>query len=258
MIHDFKNTSIFYTVTGAGKPLLLLHGLLESSTMWQNTIAHFKHTHQVIAIDLPGFGQSGNISEIHSMELMACVVAEILTRENITAASIIGHSMGGYVALAFAENFPEMTDALILLHSTTTADSEERKENRNRAATILGRNKDAYISNAISNLFTAKAREQFPSEILKLKEEALTLSAQGVAAAHLGMRDRKDRTSVLKNFSKKKLIIAGIEDQIVPFSDIQHISEVTNTPLISIDAGHMSWIENKTEMLKIYVLHRLI
>jgi len=250
MIHYFKNTPIYYTKHGTGKPLVLLHGLMESSTMWQDTIAHFKATHQIIAVDLPGFGQSGNISEIHSMELMATIVSEILTLENISTASIIGHSMGGYVALAFAENYPEMIDALILLHSTTTADSQERKENRNRAAEILYKNKDAYVSMAISNLFTVKARAQFPEEIAAAKEEALTFSAQGIAAAHLGMRDRKDRSSVLENFKKKKLIIAGADDLILPISEAQHVSKITNTPLITIDAGHMSWIENKEEMLK--------
>lgn len=250
MIHHFNNVPIYYTITGTGKPLAVLHGLMESSTMWRDTIAHFKDTHRIIAIDLPGFGQSRNISEIHSMELMASIVAEILTVEKIPSASFIGHSMGGYVALAFAENFPEMIDALILLHSTTTADSQERKENRNRAAEILYKNKDGYVSMAISNLFTEKAREQFPSEITQAKNEALTFTAQGIAAAHLGMRDRKDRTSILANFSKKKLIIAGIDDLILPISEVQHVSEVTNTPLISIDAGHMSWIENKSEMLK--------
>ena len=250
MILQFKNTPIYYTVTGTGKPLVLLHGLMESSTMWRDTIAHFKGAHQIITIDLPGFGQSGTISEIHSMELMASVVAEILRTENIESASFIGHSMGGYVALAFAENFPEMIDALVLLHSTTTADSIERKENRNRAAQILYRNKDAYVSMAISNLFTEKARAQFPEEIKKAKEEALSFSAAGIAAAHLGMRDRKDRALVLANFGNKKLIIAGVDDHILPLSEVQDVSETTKTPLISINSGHMSWIENKEQMLK--------
>ena len=249
MFYHYKKTPIFYTMIGTGKPLVLLHGLMESSTMWGDTIIHLKDRHQLVVIDLPGFGQSGNIDEIHTMELMASIVSEILKAENISAASFIGHSMGGYVALAFAENFPEMIDGLILLHSTTTADTEERKVNRNRAAQILYRNKDAYVSNAMSNLFTEKARKQFPAEIAKAKEEALTFSAQGIAAAHLGMRDRKDRTSVLENFSKEKRIIAGVDDLILPLSEVQHISEITNTPLIIIDSGHMSWVENKIEML---------
>ncbi len=250
MIYNYNNTPIYYTITGTGKPLVLLHGLMESSTMWIDTTAHFKNTHQIIAIDLPGFGQSGNIAAIHSMDLMAGIVAEILKREQITSAAIIGHSMGGYVGLAFAENFPDMIHALVLLHSTTTADSEERKINRNRAAEIVQRNKNAYISNAMSNLFTQKAREQLPSAIQKAKDEALTFSAEGIAAAHLGMRDRKDRASVLANFSKKKLIIAGVDDLILPLSEVQHVSEITNTPLVTIDSGHMSWVENKVEMLK--------
>jgi pimeloyl-ACP methyl ester carboxylesterase len=255
MFHHYKKTPIYYNITGTKKPVVLLHGLMESSSMWRDTITHLKDRHQLIVIDLPGFGQSGNISEIHTMELMASIVAEILKKEHITAASFIGHSMGGYVALAFAENFPEMIDGLILLHSTTTADTEERKANRNRAAQILYRNKDAYVSNAMSNLFTEKARKQFPAEILKAKEEALTFSAQGIAAAHLGMRDRKDRTSVLENFRKEKRIIAGVDDLILPLSEVQLISKKTNTPLIIIDSGHMSWVENSSEMLKFIPLN---
>ncbi len=250
MIYNYNNTPIYYTSIGTGKPLVLLHGLMESSTMWQDTVAQFKDSHQVITIDLPGFGQSGNISDIHTMELMASIVAEILMTENIASASFIGHSMGGYVSLAFAENFPDMIDGLVLLHATTTADSQERKENRNRAADILYKNKDAYVSMAISNLFTEKARKEFPAEIQKAKDEALSFSAQGIAAAHLGMRDRKDRTSVLAHFSKKKLIIAGVDDLLFPVNEAQHISETTNTPIKIIAAGHMSWIENKIQMLK--------
>ncbi|EDM45526.1 hydrolase of the alpha/beta superfamily protein [unidentified eubacterium SCB49] len=255
MFYNYNNTPIYYTITGAGKTLVLLHGLMESSTMWQDTIAHFKDTHQVIAIDLPGFGQSGNLSDTHTMELMARIVAEILKTENIASASFIGHSMGGYVSLALAENFPEMTDALILLHSTTTPDTEIRKKNRDRAIQILQKNKDAYVSMAISNLFTKKARDQFLEAIQQVKEEALSFSAAGIAAAHLGMRDRKDRTSVLANFSKQKLIIAGIDDQLLPINDAKYISKITNTPLKIIDAGHMSWIENKEEMLNSMLLN---
>ncbi|GEQ84684.1 alpha/beta hydrolase [Patiriisocius marinistellae] len=245
----YNNASIFYEIQGTGPALILLHGFLESSSIWNSTVEEFKKTHTIITVDLPGHGKSDVVAKTHEMELMAIIISEILINHNINTASFIGHSMGGYVALAFTELFPNKVRKLILLNSSTYSDSEDRKKNRDRAIKFIKKQKSAIISMAISNLFTQENRVMFASEILNLKNEALNFPSEGIIANIKGMRDRKDRTSVLKNFGGSKLIITGKMDMIVPISVSEEISEATNTPLKTINGGHMSWITNRKEML---------
>src|SRR5690554_4835033 len=148
MIFNFKNTPIYYNVVGEGRATVLLHGFLESSKMWAPLIPELSRNRQIIMIDLPGLGESGVISETHSMELMAEVVDSILEYLHVSTATFIGHSMGGYVTLACAEMFPDRVEKIVLLNSTAIADSEERKANRDRAIKIIDRSPKAYISMA--------------------------------------------------------------------------------------------------------------
>jgi len=251
MIAHYNNTPIFYDIQGEGPAVILLHGFLESSTMWQDITPHLIKNHTVIIIDLPGHGQSGCIGAIHSMELMAETVFEILKTSKITSAHFVGHSMGGYVALAFAERYKEFIDSITLLNSTTSEDSTDRKLNRNRALKVIAQNRTAFISMAINNLFPENSRNLYNSEIKTLIDEALQFPEEGITAAIKGMKIRKDRTSVLKNFSNKKTMICGTLDPVVPFSEMENIAKITNTTLIKVNGGHMSWIENKGEIVKI-------
>ncbi|MFT5103081.1 MAG: pimeloyl-ACP methyl ester carboxylesterase [Candidatus Latescibacterota bacterium] len=250
MITHYRHTPIFYETCGTGPALILLHGFLESSSMWQAVVNEFKSTFQVVTIDLPGHGKSGCFSEVHTMEEMADVVMHILDELSVPSATIIGHSMGGYVALAILELFEIGVDKLILLNSTSLADDHERKKNRNRAVALLERNNESYVRMSLTNLYTENARIRFASEIELQKLEALKSPAVGLQAAHLGMRDRPDRTLVLENFSKEKWIIAGEEDTIVPLASIEHVAKITHTHLMKIKGGHMLLTENKEETIK--------
>jgi len=156
MMLKYKNTPLFFSAKGIGNPLVLLHGFLESSNIWKPFVEELSKNRQVIAIDLPGHGLSGNIDDIHTMELMADAVQHILLHLSVDKASFLGHSMGGYVSLAFYEKFPTMTKGLVLLNSTPEADSDEKKKNRERSISLLKRNKKAFVSMAISNLLSEK------------------------------------------------------------------------------------------------------
>ena len=116
MIYHYDNTPIFYEISGNGPAVVLLHGFLESTSMWAPIIEEFKHKRTIISIDLPGHGQSGVISDTHSMEAMATVVLGILQEHDFESVAVIGHSMGGYVALAMAEKHPNLVSKLILLN----------------------------------------------------------------------------------------------------------------------------------------------
>lgn len=217
--------------------------------MWEPFLPVLSEKYTVITIDLPGHGKSECKGYIHSMELMAEVVEAVLNQEKITQATFIGHSMGGYVTLAFAEKHPEMCSEIILLNSTPKADSSERKENRNRAITLVKKHKDAFLSMAISNLFAEENKEKFAAEIETLKDDALKMKTQGIIAALEGMKIRKDRTRLLKKLSVPKTIIAGSLDPIMPLESLIMVAKSCNCQLITWEGGHMSTIENKAEML---------
>ena len=250
MTLEFKSSKFDYRLQGSGKAVVLLHGFLENQTMWEPFIPELIKNHTVITIDLPGHGKSDCIGYIHSMELMAEVVNVVLVHEKIEQVTFLGHSMGGYVALAFAERHPQMCSEIILLNSTPKADSAERKENRDRASTLVKKHKDAFLSMAIANLFAEENRKKFAEEIETLKKDALKMKTQGIIAALEGMKIRKDRTRLLKKLTVPKTIISGTLDPIMPVEELEKIAFNCNCQFITWVGGHMSTIENKAEMLK--------
>lgn len=253
MIYHYQNIPIFYETFGHGPAVVLLHGFLESSTMWKPFIPKLSENNTIIVLDFPGHGRSGVVSDTHSMELMAEVVNDILQHLQITSATFTGHSMGGYVVLAYAEMFPEKVKKLILLNSTPAADSEERKETRNRALKVIDQNPKAYISIAIGNLFAETSRDKFATEIEALKEEAFSLPVEGIKAAIKGMRDRKDRAQVLKNFAREKHMVLAKEDPILSFSETKKLAVECGVSVKIIEGGHMSTIE-KSDFIEKFLL----
>ncbi len=254
MIFQYDNSNIYYEAYGNGPAMVLLHGFLESSTIWKNYVTPLSEKYTVIIIDLPGHGKSETITEAHTMELMAKVINELLLSLKISQAILVGHSMGGYISLAFTELFEEKVLKLILLNSTTEADTEERKLNRSRAVKIIQHEKNSFLSMAIANLFSPTSRLSFATEIKTLIKEAQGFSPQGIIANIKGMRDREDRSHILKSFSKEKWIICGTEDSIVPLSTSKVISERTNSNLIILSGSHMSWLESEAEIVKFLLL----
>jgi len=250
MILNFKESKIFYSKQGSGKAVVLLHGFLESSTMWEPFMETLTQKFTTISIDLPGHGKSDSFGYVHTMELMAEVVKEVLSEEKIESATCIGHSLGGYVALAFAEKYSEMIDKLVLLNSTPEPDSKERKNNRDRAIQLVKQNKKGFLSMAITNLFAENNRERFKKEINNLKKEALAIPVQGIIATLEGMKIRHDQTLTLLNFSKPKYIITGTQDPIMPFQQQKLLAQKCGCSFVSLVGGHMSTIENRDEMLK--------
>ena len=135
---QYKNTKISFSETGKGTAVVLLHGFLENQTMWNDYIPEFSKKYRVITIDLLGHGQTECMGYVHTMEDMADAVHAVLARNSESAKPFfVGHSMGGYVALAFAELYPDNVKGLVLLNSTSRADSDERKANRDRAITAV-------------------------------------------------------------------------------------------------------------------------
>lgn len=245
MFIDFRNTPVHYEVNGKGPAVVLLHGFLESSTMWIPIIEKIHNEHTVVTLDFPGLGQSGVIQEIHTMELLAEVVNRVLEHLKIEKATFIGHSMGGYVTMAMADLYPDKVDKLVLLNSTPVADSAERRKIRNRAIKLVEKNPRAFISMAIGNWAVESSRETFASEIDHLKEQAYSFPLKGITAALKGMRDRKDRTEILKSFPGPKYMFLAEDDPIIPAGESVELAKEAGVVAKVVSGGHMSLIENK-------------
>lgn len=253
----YKNTKISYTDSGEGVTIILLHGFLENKKMWLEYVDYFSKQYRVITIDLLGHGESDCLGYVHSMEENANAVHEVLEHLHIRKAIIVGHSMGGYVGLAFAELYPNKIQKLVLLNSTSKEDSAEKKLNRTRAIKAVKQNYANFVSLAISNLFSENNRTRLVKEIEKVKTEALKTPLQGVVASLEGMKIRKDRESLLKQNLFSTLLVLGKKDPVLNYDE--SISQIENTTakLVSFEDGHMSQIENKEE-LKTILLHFFI
>jgi pimeloyl-ACP methyl ester carboxylesterase len=248
----YKNTSISFSDIGKGTAVLL-HGFLENKTMWRELVPSLAKKNRVISIDLLGHGETDCLGYIHSMEENAEIVDAILSHLRIRKAVFIGHSMGGYVALAFAELHINKVKGLVLLNSTALEDSIERKINRDRAIKAVKQNYINFVRMSIANLFSENNRDLLKNEIEKVKLEALKTPLQGIVASLEGMKIRKDRQFILKETDFPKLLILGEKDGVLLYKD--NVSQIvaTNTELISFPDGHMSHIENKEELEKVIV-----
>lgn len=244
----YKNTKISYTDSGQGTAIVLLHGFLENKKMWKEYVTLFSEKYRVITIDLLGHGDSDSLGYVHSMEDNANAVQEVLQHLKIEKATILGHSMGGYVGLAFTELFPKNIHKLVLLNSTSKEDSAEKKLNRSRAIKAVKQNYVNFVSLAISNLFSENNRTRLADEIEKTKVQALKTPLQGIVASLEGMKIRKDRESILKENLFPVLLILGKKDPVLNYEENISQIENTNVKLVSFEDGHMSQIENKKEL----------
>jgi pimeloyl-ACP methyl ester carboxylesterase len=244
----YKNTKINYTDTGKGTAIVLLHGFLENIGMWKNYIAEFSKKNRVITIDLLGHGNSECLGYIHTMEDQADMAHEVLHELKIRKAVFIGHSMGGYVALAFAELYPDVMKGLVLLNSTSRADSAERKLNRERAILAVKQNYTTFVRMSIANLFNEDNRELLAVEIELVKMEALKTPLQGIVAALEGMKIRKDREVLLHFSPYPMMLILGEKDGVLNYKESLDQIENSKVELVTFPDGHMSYIENEAEL----------
>lgn len=246
----YKNTTIAYSDYGKGTAIVLLHGYLENQGMWDAFVPDLSKSHRVITIDLLGHGKTECLGYVHSMEDQADMVHEVLSELRIRKAIFIGHSMGGYVALALAELYPENVKGLVLLNSTSRADNEERKTNRDRAIKTVKKDYTSFVRLSIANLFSEDNRERLTAEIEQVKTEALKTPLQGIIAALEGMKIRKDREVLLHFGPYPILLVLGKKDPVLNYAESIEQIENTKVKLVTFPDGHMSHIENRDEVRK--------
>lgn len=251
---SFQNLKVRYRTEGRGKNcIVLLHGFCESLEIWNDFTSRFIGTKKfrVIVPDLLGHGKSECPTEISSMEMMAQSVNEILMKEKIKKCVLIGHSMGGYVSLAFAELFPEKVKGLCLFHSSSLADSEEKKADRNRAIEVVKNDHLAFVSGLIPKLFAPANLENMKKQVERAMNIAKKIPKEGIISALAGMRDRKDRQHILENANFPVQFIMGKEDALISVEKMlpQFVKPKHAEALLLNGVGHMGFYEAKKKTL---------
>lgn len=244
-----------FSVSGEGQVIVFLHGFLESNSMW-DYLALDQLNCQKIFIELPGHGQSAltNDAEEPSLNFFAEEVQAVLSFLKIEKFSIVGHSLGAYVALILKEQNSNC-QKVVLLNSNFWADSEQKKKDRLRVAEIAFKAKKVFINEAIPNLFGKV--ELFKTEIEALKEEAMKINPESIAYAALAMRKREDFTKKLAENPSDYFIIHGDLDRLVTTEFLLDQSreifkeKLENHVFVIQGAGHMAHIESREEVLKI-------
>lgn len=242
----YKGVKLSYSDQGSGIPVLLVHGYLESARIWESFVPILSEKHRVICPDLPGHGLSGVWGNLHSMENLAEALIAILDLEQLDKVFLVGHSMGGYVTMAFADLFPERLYGYSLFHSTCFSDTVEKKQNREREISLVLCDKKNQIINVnIPKAFANDNVERLSEEVAKARSIALDCPDNGVVALLNGMKSRPDRSRVLQDPSIPLLLIGGERDNYIPSEVFEKLTRLAPHAMVSrlAESGHMGFVE---------------
>lgn len=248
--YSYKNLKVHYTDQGNGPVIVLLHGFLEDLRMWNNIVDALKKTNRIICVDLLGHGKTENMGYIHTMEDQSEMLKHLLNSMSLKRYAIVGHSMGGYVALAFADRYPEDLTGLCLMNSTAMEDDNEKRRNRDRGIKAVKQSYKTFIRLSIPNLFSEENRDVFSREILEITDAALEMSQQGIIAALEGMKIRENRTKILENENFPILMIIGKKDPALDYHSLLQQSELGKVKKVIFEDGHMSHVENEMDLIQ--------
>lgn len=259
----FGKGVVEYKTAGQGPVVVLIHGFMESARIWRRYSEKLSSKLRVIRINLPGHGKSSVQGDAHSMELMADAVKAVLDHEGVSKAMLVGHSMGGYVSLAFAERYTEKVSAMVLLNSSCFADTKQKKEDRDRSVKAAEAHKMKYITSVIPNLFFERSGVKASKRIVKMVKIATDQPKEGITAALKGMRDRPERSEVLRQAGFPVLIVAGHDDLLIPLEKSQEMAALNNRISLTVleECGHLAFIEKKKESLKaiqVFALQKIL
>ncbi len=240
-----KNRIVQYDICGKGLPVVLIHGFAEDHTIWNHQISFLEKKHLVISIDIPGSGGSeclmNNEADLSDFTI---AIKDVLLKENITACVMLGHSMGGYITLAYQKKYQSDLLGIGLIHSTAFIDTEERKAIRKKSISFIEENGSlAFLKTSLPGLFfeSDKHKENL-DEILKF---AGTDSNQVLIQYYHAIMKRPLSTEILTQLKIPLLMIAGKHDQVIPLNDLLYQSHVSNVTYFHImtASAHMGMIE---------------
>jgi pimeloyl-ACP methyl ester carboxylesterase len=241
----YQHKKVVYRVAGTGQPVVLLHGFGEDGTIWQQQITFLQNYFQMIVPDLPGSGLSDMIDDM-SMEGLATCIDYVVQQEGIENFVLIGHSMGGYVTLAYVEQYVEKLKGFGLFHSTAFADSEEKKATRQKGIRFIQEHGPyEFLKTSTPNLYSPATKQKAPALIEKHLQSVKDFSAPALIAYYQAMIARPDRTHLLKQTTLPVLFILGKWDAAVPLEDGLkqcHMPQLSYIHVLS-QSGHMGMVE---------------
>lgn len=249
---ELDNCRLRYRDKGKGNTVVLLHGYLESIETFETFANDLSRLARVITIDLPGHGLSNLKTEKCSIDEMAIAIDQLAEELKLERINIVGHSMGGYVALAYADLFGKKLESFCLFHSTPNPDTEEKKSNRKKEIELVKNGKKELIcKTSIPNTFSNNNLNKFAHEIERITKIACNTQENGIIAALEAMMNRPDRNHVVKALDMPKVSIIGKMDNFIPFNVAGEIAKINNlTPFVLQTSGHMGFIEQRQECLR--------
>lgn len=241
--------AVHFKKSGSGPALILIHGFPMNSQVWDLFTPSLEDNYTIYTPDLPGFGSSAILPGQFSLEDVAVAMNEWIAAEQIRDPVVIGHSLGGYVALEVIRLAPATYRGLVLFHSTAYADSSEKKESRSKVLKFIDDNGvQAFTSNFIQPLFSDPAHPAI-ERVKALSIEAETAAVKGYT---LAMRDRRDNTRTLVEFRNPILLLGGEADKGIPAQSL--IEQARLRPGINVailsDAAHMGMFEVKEQSVR--------
>lgn len=245
----YKGVKVSYDYRGKkGKPtVVLLHGFLETRKVWGDYVKVLSKKYAVLNIDLLGHGKTGCLAYVHTMEEMAEMVRAVLKTHDVRKGLFVGHSMGGYVALAFAEMFPDNVKGICLFNSSAFADSESKRLDRDRAIKVVKSNHERFINEVIPKLFVRMDTPALKAALKQTLKEALRTPKQGIVAALEGMKIRENREIVLKFAPCPVMFVIGKQDGLLNYKDLIEQSKLNERGVhyLSERGGHLCFFEDK-------------
>jgi len=237
---ELNPIELFYTEEGKGYPVVLLHGFPLNHSIWLPVVKMLSNQARFIMPDLRGYGESPDGNEIHSMRLLVEDVLLLLNRLQLEQVNLVGHSMGGYVSLAFAHSYPNRLSGLGLVASQADADNPERRQARLRTARDVRTKGVDMVAHGVPSTLTH--REDIQE---KLHEMFHTVRKQSIINSLKGMAARQDANPWLAGIKVPTLVIAGIQDKLIPAQKSRDlVAMLTKGWLIEIpDAGHLPMME---------------
>lgn len=226
-----------YRISGSGNPVIFLHGFMENLHMWDQLLDDFPC--EAICIDLNGHGESELVDQEElSIVYMANQVANIILKEKLEHAVIVGHSMGGYVGLELMKQFPSL-EHLVLFHSHPWEDSPEKKRDRERVAELVQTKSSVFIHEAIPNLFFHPESNQ--KAIEKYIQMAERMLPKSIAWAARAMKNRNNNEQLLIENPNRFCFVVGENDKLISSEEVKAFCMRNEVPFVIIpEVGHMA------------------
>ena len=250
----YKKGKIHFYDKGEGDTIVLVHGYLESAEIWNSLAAKLSEKFRIISVDLPGHGFSDIYGKSNSMEFMAGVIKELLDQLGIGKVFLTGHSLGGYVALAFLELYPERLTGYCLFHSHPFADFPEAIEKRKREIKIVtAGKKDLMYPDNVTRMFADENLNKFSEALLQSREIASRISAAGIIGVLKGMIKRPSRLLFMEEGRVPCLWVLGLMDNYIPCDAIQKkINLPANAEVVILkNSGHLGFIEEEERSVEV-------